>query len=81
MSMKYFRVIKQSSWWTSVYDTGSPQYLYYDYDLERFEVGSIGACYRNGKYIFSEEEIKQIKKDYNINEEFILEEVKRARQK
>lgn len=74
--MKQYRIVKRRCWWTCLFDTSAPQFLYYDYKLERFEVGSIGTCCRNGKCVFDEEEIKQIKKDYNLDDEFIIEEIK-----
>ena len=74
---KRYRIVKRNTWWTCIFDTGAPQFLYYDFELDRFEVGSIGACQRNGRWKFFEDEVKQMRKDYNLDDEFIVEEVKR----
>lgn len=73
---KLYRIIKRRCWWTSVFDTSSPQFLYWDEQLEKFEVGSIETCMRNGRYIFAADEVEQMALDYNLSDEFIIEEVK-----
>lgn len=72
--MKY-RIIKKSTWWTILFNTEQPQYLYYDYSLEHFEVGSYPTV-RKHKWIFTKEEIEQLCKDYDLNNEFIVEMVR-----
>lgn len=72
--MKY-RIVKKSTWWTRLYDTGLPQYLYYDYDLEHFEIASYQTA-RNGKWTFTEGELFQLAKDYYIGDEFLIEHVR-----
>lgn len=74
-----YRIIKKRCWWTGIFDTGTPQYLYWDERLERFEVGSVACCLRCGRYKFTKEEIVQMRKDYNLDDEFLIEEVKRSK--
>lgn len=72
--MKY-RIVKTSTWWTSMYDTGMPQFLYYDYDLEHFEVANYKVA-RSGKWEFTKEELRKLAEDYYINDEFMIESVR-----
>lgn len=72
--MKY-RIVKTSTWWTNMYDTGMPQFLYYDYDLEHFEVANYQAA-RKGKWEFTEKELRKLAEDYYINDEFMIESVR-----
>lgn len=75
-----FRLVKRKCWWTTVFDTNTPQYLYYDYDLDHFEVASYGTA-RKYKFTFSIAEIKQMEEDYpELLQEFILDAVKRDKE-
>lgn len=57
--MKYYRLIlnQHKTWFLP--ETDSEQYLYWDFDLQCFNVGSIGTCYGN-KHLFREDELKQM---------------------
>jgi len=71
-----YRIVKKASWWTSIFDTERPQFLYYDFRLERFEV----ACYcvvREHKWEFTKEEVEALSKDYDLESEFFVETVRR----
>lgn len=72
--MKY-RIIKKECWWTSIFTTGTPQFLYYDFDLEHFEVGTYKLASRY-KWEFSKEDLKVIGKDYSLEDEFFIERVR-----
>lgn len=69
------RIVKKCSWWSSIFDTEQPQFLYYDYDTEHFEVAGYIVA-RRYKWIFNEDELKLIQKEFNLREEFIIENVK-----
>lgn len=69
-----YRLVKMSSWWTSIFDTGRPQFLYYDFELEHFEVASY-AVVRNQKWEFTKEELECMKKEYDLSE-FLIESVR-----
>lgn len=69
--MKY-RIVKKACWWTNIFTTGQPQFLYYDFDLEHFEVGAYKTASK-GKWEFSKKEIDMISKEYNIDEEFFVD--------
>lgn len=71
--MKY-RLVKTSSWWTNLYNTGRPQFLYYDFDLDHFEVAGYPVA-RNYKWEFNKEEIDLMQKEFNLNE-FLIEKVR-----
>ena len=67
-----YRIVKKPSWWTCLYDTSQPQFLYWWQDRERFEVGSYSSA-RKQKWEFTEEEVSQILKDYpDIENEFLI---------
>lgn len=70
-----YRIIKKCCWWSSIFNTEQPQFLYYDYDTEHFEVANYCVA-RRYKWIFNRNEIDMIQKDFNLNEEFIIENVK-----
>ena len=71
-----YRIIKRPSWWTSIFTTGTPQFLYYDFDLEHFEVGSYGVA-RRYKWKFEKGELLAIRKESpNFDEEFLVETVR-----
>ena len=70
-----YRIVKKCSWWSSIFDTGQPQFLYYDYDTEHFEVAGYPVA-RRYKWIFNEGELELIQKEFNLREEFIIENVK-----
>ena len=72
--MKY-RIVKKNSWWTSIFATEAPQFLYFDFDTEHFEVASYQAA-RKHKWEFSKEEIDAISEELGFSEEFFVEEVK-----
>ena len=75
-----FRLVKRKCWWTTVFDANAPKYLYYDYDLDHFEVASYGTAYKH-KIMFSMAEITQMKKDYpDLLQEFLLDAVKRDKE-
>lgn len=72
--MKY-RIVKKECWWTNIFTTGTPKFLYYDFDLDHFEVGSYSTA-RKSKWEFSKKEVDMMSKEYNIDEEFLVEEVR-----
>lgn len=72
--MKY-RIIKKDCWWTSVFTTGTPQFLYYDFDMEHFEVGTYRLASRY-KWEFSKEDLDIMKRDYNLDDEFFIDRVR-----
>ena len=72
--MKY-RVVKKVCWWTSLFTTGQPQFLYYDFDLERFEVANYSVA-RRYKWEFNKEEIDLISKEPGFEQEFFIENVR-----
>ena len=55
--------------------TGVPQFLYYDFDLEHFEIGSYKMASRY-KWEFSKEDLDIMKKDYDLDGEFFIERVR-----
>lgn len=76
--MQLYRIVKLKSWWTRIWDTAQPQFLYFDYDTEHFEVAGYQVAKRY-KYYFTKSEIEQIQKDYpGLENEFFIE-VVRAR--
>ena len=72
--MKY-RIVKRSTWWTNIFTTGLPQYLYYDFDLESFEVANYQVARKN-KWEYNEEEIDLISKEPGFDAEFFVESVR-----
>lgn len=72
--MKY-RIVKKECWWTSIFTTGQPKFLYYDFDLDHFEVGSYRTANKS-KWEFSKKEVDMIRKEYNLDEEFFVDEVR-----
>ena len=70
--MKY-RIVKRCCWWTNIFTTGLPQFLYFDFDTEHFEVGSYGLARRH-KWIFDKEELDEISKEPGFKDEFFVEE-------
>lgn len=75
-----FRLVKRECWWTTVFGTNTPQYLYYDYDLDHFEVASYGTAHKY-KFTFSMAEITQMREDYpDLLREFLLDIVKRDKE-
>lgn len=70
-----FRIVKKCCWWSSIFDTEQPQFLYYDYDTEHFEVAGYNVA-RRYKWEFTQEETEVLREDYNVKEEFIVESVK-----
>lgn len=76
--MKY-RIVKRATWWTSIFGTEAPQFLYFDFDTEHFEVASYNAV-RKHKWEFSEEEIDLISKEPGFHNEFFVEEVKERKE-
>lgn len=72
--MKY-RVVKKKSWWSSIFDTGTPQFLYYDFDLESFEVAGYKVA-REYKWEFDEEEIASLRMNEGFDSEFFVENVR-----
>lgn len=63
-----------------MFNGNSPQYLYYDYDTDHFEVASFATA-RKHKHIFTVDEVKQIRADYpSVSGEFLLDEVKRDKE-
>lgn len=72
--MKY-RIIKRATWWTNIFTTGLPQYLYYDFDSESFEVANYQVA-RRYKWEFNEEEIDLISKEAGFDAEFFVESVR-----
>lgn len=73
--MKY-RIVKKDCWWTTIFTTGTPQFLYYDFGLEHFEIGSYKVASRY-KWEFSKEDLNVIEKEYNLGEEFFIEKVRK----
>ncbi len=70
-----YRIVKRSSWWTSIFDTSVPQYLYFDFDTEHFEVASYQTA-RKYKWEFNKEEIDLISKEPGFEQEFFVENVR-----
>jgi len=70
-----YRIIKRDCWWTSIFTTGVPQFLYYDFDLEHFEIGAYKVASRY-KWEFSKEDLDIMKKDYDLDGEFLIERVR-----
>lgn len=70
-----YRIVKKTCWWTSIFDTGQPQFLYYDFDLERFEIAGYSAV-RGYKWEFTKEEVEALSKDYDLESEFLIEAVR-----
>ena len=71
-----YRIIKRPSWWTSIFTTGLPQFLYYDFDLEHFEVASYTVALRYKKKKKKEEILAIRKESPNFDEEFLVETVR-----
>lgn len=69
-----YRLVKLTSWWTSAYDTGRSQFLYYDFNLDRFEVANYNVVRRH-KWEFSAEELAMMQKEFNLSE-FLVEKVR-----
>ena len=69
-----YRIVKRCDWWTNIFTTGLPQYLYFDFDLEHFEVGGYTLA-RKHKWIFTKEEVKAMQKEPGFENEFFVEEV------
>ena len=67
------RLLLKRLWFSSVYDPYAPTYLYYDEETEHFEVGCRSEASRH-IWEFSDEEIEQMKKDYDLSCFTILEE-------
>lgn len=65
------RLYLKHKWWTSQYS--NPVFLYYDMELECFEVGSRATASKN-KFEFTDEELEQLKKDYDLSD-FVEERV------
>lgn len=72
--MKY-RIVKKATWWTSIFTTGAPQYLYYNFDLESFEVSSYQVARRH-KWEYNKGEIDLISKEDGFDAEFSVESVR-----
>ena len=71
-NMKY-RIVKKATWWTNLYTTGLPQFLYFDFESEHFEVAGYSVA-RKHKWEFTQEEILSIVKEYpGFHEEFLVE--------
>lgn len=72
--MKY-RIVKRATWWTNIFTTGVPQYLFYDFDLESFEVAGYQVA-RKYKWEFDKEEVDLISKEPGFEQEFFVENVR-----
>ena len=72
--MKY-RIVKKATWWTSIFTTEAPQFLYYDFDLESFEVSSYQLARRH-KWEYNKEEIDLISEEPGFDAEFFVESVR-----
>lgn len=81
MTQTKYRLVKKYVWWTRVFDTTQPQFLYWDKDLETFEVGGYGTIHRWGHlYEFSKHELEMLKMDYpDLEEHFLIEETGRKK--
>ena len=73
-----YRIVKRATWWTTIFDNGLPQFLYYDYDLDHFEVAGYQVA-RRYKWLYTKEEIDQFLKDFNLDDEFLIEQVRDKR--
>lgn len=62
---KVYRILLKPLWFTSAFSY-TPTYLYYDMDIDAFEVGSRSVA-RKHKFEFTKEEIEQMKKDYDMS--------------
>ncbi len=67
-----YRLLLNRIWWTPAYDD-SPKYLYFDERTDDFEVGCRAQA-RKHKFEFTEEELEQMKKDYDLSNFTILTE-------
>lgn len=68
------RLRLRTPWFTHLYDN-SPVYLYWSDVTEDFEIATYGTA-RKHKFIFSEDELAQMKKDYDLSP-FVVEYIKR----
>ena len=59
------RLVIKNLWFTTIFDN-SPNFLYFDTRFDCFEVGSFSQA-RKFKYEFTEEEVEQMKKDYDLS--------------
>lgn len=67
------RLLLKRLWFSSVYDPYAPNYLYYDEETEHFEVGCRAEA-RQHIWEFTDEEIEQMQKDYDLSNFTVLEE-------
>lgn len=58
------RLVLKKLWFTTLFDC-SPRYLYFDSRFDCFEIGCLSQA-RKFKYEFTDEEVEQLKKDYNL---------------
>jgi hypothetical protein len=73
--MKY-RMFKLQCWWSELFDTDSPSYLFYDKTLKRYRVGSRNTANKH-KWEFSGREINELRATHpGFDEEFCAESVK-----
>lgn len=67
-----YRIVKKPVWWTIMFHTEQPQFLYWDERIDHFDVGCYSTV-RTHKWTFSKEEVKQIEKDYpDIRNNFMI---------
>lgn len=71
-----YRIVKEYTWWSTAFDMGTPQYLFWDEEEDHFEVGSYGTA-RNHLWVFTEEWVQKLRDEHScFDKEFMLEEAK-----
>lgn len=68
-----YRIIKEECWWSELFDTKSPHYLYYDDLLKRYRTGCHTTACKH-KWEFTEAEVKKLRDLHpGFDEEFYPE--------
>lgn len=58
-----YRLIKQQCWWSELFDTTTPQYLFYDSLLNRYRTGCRNTA-RNYKWEFTADELDRLRLEH-----------------
>ena len=67
------RLLLKPLWFSSIYDSGTPKYLYFDEETEHFEVGCMSEA-RQHTWEFIDEDVEQMQKDYDLSLFMVLDE-------
>lgn len=69
-----YSLLKKSVWWSEMFESSSPSYLYWDNERQHFDVASHGTIIKHHRlFEFEEETVEQMKKDYpSLEDEFVL---------